>query len=300
MMVAPRYRYVSLTAAIDDKSSPLRKYLDQNFPNRSALQAAYRSTRQPLLVAGGTANPATLGTAFDLSVRFILDSNHTPEVALHSFRSSSRRLRAIIDVIDRARAESNCRTTMASEQLLRAAWALALTTGIYRGDPPGSSPLSALGWRKFTSENLLALAPPNALLQLQQMHAVSVARLYPFLPNPARRLSIGPTFASSQLCSADADLIIDGHLIDFKTRLGAPNSRTGVRADGLPSKDINQLLGYTLFDRSNSYRINRVGVYSARYGSLVSWPLTDFLRELSGREVDVSAERTKVWKLLGG
>jgi hypothetical protein len=278
----------------------LRKYLDQTFPNHTALQAAYRSTRLPLLVPGGTANPATLGTAFDLSVRFVLDPNHTPEVALHSFRSSSRRLNAIMGVIDVARAESNCRTTAAPELLLRAAWALALTTGIFRGDPLRSSPLSALGWIKFTSKNLLALAPANALLQLQRMHAVSTTSFYPVLPNPARRLSIGPTFAASQLCTADADLIIDGHLIDLKTRLGAPNYRTGVRADGLPGKDINQLLGYTLFDRSNNYHIKRVGIYSARYGNFVSWPLNDFLRELSGRDVNVAAERTTVWKLLGG
>lgn len=38
-MVTRRYRYGSLTAAIDDKSSPLRKYLDQTFPNHTALQA---------------------------------------------------------------------------------------------------------------------------------------------------------------------------------------------------------------------------------------------------------------------
>jgi hypothetical protein len=300
MVIARKYRYVSLTAAIDDKNSPLRRYLDQTFPNRSVLQAAYRATRPPLFVPGGTAHPATLGSAFDLAVRFVLDPNHRPEVALHAFRSSFRRTKAIVGVIDVAQAASNCRTSLASVQLLRAAWALALTTGISRGDPPHSSPLRALGWRKFTTRNLLDLAPANALVQMQQMHAVSTTNFYPFLPNPARRLSIGPTFAGSRLCSADADLIINGHLIDLKTRLGAPNSRTGVRADSLPGKDINQLLGYTLFDRSNNYRIKRVGTYSARYGNFVSWPLTEFLRELSGRDVDVAAEREKVWKLLGG
>jgi len=300
MASARIYPYTSLTSAISDAKSPLRRYLDQTFPLKSALQATYRMPRSPLLVPGGTAHPATLGTAFDIAVRFVLDSAHTPEVALHAFRTSSRRAKAIRGVIEVARAASNCRAGVASEYLLRAAWALALTTGIYRGDPWRSSPLQVLGWRKFTVNNLLGLAPSNALMQMQQMHAIARTSLYPRLPNPAKQLVIGPTFAASRLCSADADFIIDGHLIDLKTRLGARNSLTGIRSDSLPGKDINQLLGYTLFDRSNRYKIKRVGVYSARYGYFVSWPLGEFLEELAGRKVNVATERAAVWKLLGG
>jgi hypothetical protein len=190
----------------------------------------------PLLVPGGTADPVTLGAAFDFAVRFVLDPNQIPEVALHGFRTSSRRVKAILGAIETARAASNCRDTLAPEQLLRAAWALALTTGISRGDPLRSSPLHTLGWRKFTSSNLLDLAPANALIQMQHMHAIARTSLYPLLPNPARRLFIGPTFAASRLCSADADLIIDGHLIDLKTRVGVPNSRTGFARMVFPAK----------------------------------------------------------------
>lgn len=67
------------------------------------------------------------------------------------------------------------------------------------GDPPRSSPLATLGWGKFTSKNLLDLAPPNALVQMQQMHTVSTTSFYPLLPNPARRLSIGPAFAGTRI-----------------------------------------------------------------------------------------------------
>jgi len=95
-------------------------------------------------------------------------------------------------------------------------------------------------------------------------------------------------------------MIIDGQLIELKTRLGPPSKRTGLRFDSLPGTDINQLLAYTLFDRTNKYRINRVSLFSARYGNFTSWPLSEYLTLLSGREVNVKTEREIVWRLLGG
>ena len=148
-----------------------------------------------------------------------------------------------------------------------------------------------------TVQALLDLAPPAALTELRALHRIAQERLFAELPL-AGSLALGPTFDASALCPADADLIIDGLLLDIKTHLG-PKSKTG-RTDALSLQDAYQLIGYALFDRSDHFDLNQVGIYSARYGHLVRWKLPTFLEVLAGRAVDIAAEREHVWTLLGG
>ena len=75
---------------------------------------------------------------------------------------------------------------------------------------------------------------------------------------------------------------------------------TTARRDRLRVTDIYQVLAYTLFDRSDAHRIDALGIYSARYGLLVTWPLADMLATLAGQPVDLQAAREHVWRLLGG
>jgi hypothetical protein len=295
------YPYVSLTAAITDKTSPLRTYFETHFADRTALQSAYRSSNGPLRIDGGDANPGTLGAAFDFVVRMVLDPNHVPRVALIGFIGSREDIAVLRDVVDIARQSADCRSSAADEALLRACWTLALCTEVYRVGLMPESPIAHLVRDgRFSVDGLLHLATTNALVQLQQLHDLAVRNLYPTLPDPARRTSLGPTFDGSRLCAADADVIIDGLLLEVKTRLGTKNKRTGVRSDTLSLEDIYQLLGYALFDRSDKYAIDKVGIYSARYGSLTTWSLDSFLGTLAGRPVDLAAERESVWRLLGG
>jgi hypothetical protein len=292
------YEYTSLTAAIADRISPLRRYLDARFPHKKTLQAIYRARRSPLLVAGGTANPATLGAAFDFATRFVLDPEHIPRVALAAFQRSGRRSKALLEIVEIAKEASDCRSDLAPEDLLRAAWVLALTTEVFRSGNVRQSPLSQLGWLNFTPRRLLELAPRDALIQMQRLHSVATVELFPHLPHAAKRLAMGPTFDASVLCSADADFIIDGHLVELKTRLGSVSKSTGNRFDSIPGQDINQLLAYTLFDRSDRYRMNKVSLYSARYGTLTTWPLVEFMEVLGDRSVDLMQERESVWRIL--
>lgn len=293
------YRWMSLTAAVADKTSPLREYLGARFPNRAPLQAAYRAAAGPLLVPGGDANAGTLGAAFDFLVRVVLDEETVPGVALAAFRDPDHS-NAIHGVIATAREFSGCRRTDAPEPLLRAVWALALCTEVFRaGLMPGPPLQEALRRGEFTTEGLLRLAPANALEQLQQLHQVAAAELYPKLPDEAGRFIMGPTFAASGLCAADADFIVGGHLVEVKVRLGALNAK-GQRSDALSLEDIYQMLAYVLFDRSNQYGINSITLYSARYGQLTEWSLVDYMKVLSGEDLNLEAERATVWGLLGG
>jgi hypothetical protein len=87
-----------------------------------------------------------------------------------------------------------------------------------------------------------------------------------------------PTFKlSRRLGGADADLIIDGCLLDAKTT-------TALR---MRREDGYQLLGYVLADTDGSYPVNQVGFYLSRVPALVNWDLTGLLNEVAGRPVTV-------------
>jgi hypothetical protein len=132
---------------------------------------------------------------------------------------------------------------------------------------------------------------------MDELRALAETQLLPHLSPP---FALGPTFDGSKYCQADADLIADGMLLDIKTRLGAKNRRTGARSESLARTDIHQIIGYALFDRSDRYHIDTVGIYSARYGSLITWKLAEVLDSLAGEPVDLAHERATVWQLLGG
>jgi hypothetical protein len=70
-------------------------------------------------------------------------------------------------------------------------------------------------------------------------------------------LAIDPSFAlSGAVGGADADVIADGILIDFKTGKG----RSLVSA-----KEIYQLIGYALLDIDDRYKITGVGIHALRW-----------------------------------
>ena len=287
------YRYSNLTAAIGDKRSPLRQFLDRRFPNVRALQADFRARSGELLVPGGSADPSRVGAALDLAVRFLLDPQDRAEIAWIGFANHGRELEQIVGVVKTAQ-----RAAVDGDQtgLARACWALALTTEVYRvGLRRGSALDGLLRADRFRTPELLGLAGVDAIEQLVSLQGVAERELLPRLRPPYR---LGPTFAGSELCAADADLIAGGVLIDIKTRLGVRDPKTGERSDRLSLADVYQLLGYLFFDRDDSYRITELAIYSARYGQLIGWPLADALTTLAGEPVDLPACRAEVWRLL--
>lgn len=93
---------------------------------------------------------------------------------------------------------------------------------------------------------------------------------------------LNPTFdGSAWIGGADADLIVDGCLLEIKTSTKTSWS----------SEWIRQLLGYVLLDLSNQHHIEGVGLYLARQGLLLRWPLPELLPELAGKPVDLAEWR---------
>lgn len=294
------YRYTNLTSALKDKASPLRRHLARRFPLTKLLQADYRASAGPLLVEGGDANPGTLGAALDYQLRFTLDPDYLPLPAVAAFANHPLLLAPIMEVVRAAGLASGAASPGHDAPAARACWALALLTEVYRGGlVPGSAVAALVASRQLTAERLLALAPEDALRQLAELSTVADRSFFPTIRGRGR-LALGPTFEGSKLCSADADLIAGDLLVEVKTYLGARNPRTGRRSDGLASVDLYQVVSYALFDRSDTYGVASIAIYSARYGHLVSWPLRTALSSLAGTEVDLNEEREQVWLVLGG
>ncbi|MFF2086689.1 hypothetical protein ACFVVM_23200 [Nocardia sp. NPDC058176] len=289
------YVYTNLSAALRDKTSPLREYLHQRYPHTRPVQAEYRRTAGPLLVDTGGANPATLGAAFDFATRVLAAPGHAPLLPLLGFFGHPRESAVVEGVIEAAH-EAVAASDV--DRLSRACWALALCTDIYRrGLLRGSALDNLLTSNRFTVPTLLALTPADAIRQLWELRGVAEEHLLPHLAPP---IHPGPTFDASILCNADADLIAGGLLLDLKTHLGPKNPRTGTRADALTTTDLYQLIAYALFDHTDTYALTDLALYSARYGHLATWPLPELLSTLADTPIDVPQERETVWTLLGG
>ncbi|MFV0372713.1 hypothetical protein, partial [Microbacterium sp.] len=277
-----------------DKASPLRQLLDQKFPNTRAVQSGYRSSEPILLVEGGTANAGTLGGAFDYAIRFVLNPMYDADLARSAFRGAPDLIAEIDAVIVAAQVATGIGDR---ETLYRASWALALLTEVYRvGWMPGSPLLDLRAKSQLDAAHLLDLAQPDAVRQLSQLRSIADAKLVPEIGPP---LVLGPTFDGSLYCAADADMVANHLLLDLKTSLGAKVNKPGGRADRLDLLDLYQLVSYALFDFSDRYAIRRLGIYSARFGHLVTWNLSDLLEELAGHPVEVAHARALVRTALG-
>jgi hypothetical protein len=269
-MNGSRYPYRNLTSAVSDKQSPLRRYLETRFPHTRALQDEYKQHAGPLLVDGGRAAAGTVGGAFDFMVRFRLDPTYSAEIARVGFRLACRVqgaqeqpkvLAAVMTAASRAAADARSGGVADSRtrSLAQACWVLALCTEFYRAGPEISSPLTPmLANRRLKARALMELAPAQALDQLLALDAVAERVLLPQLDQPGR-LVLGPSFDGSRFCSADADLIHQGLLVELKTGLGSLSPKTGTRYDMLKREHLYQLVSYVLFDRSDAYALDSMG-----------------------------------------
>jgi hypothetical protein len=311
-----------LTVALKDKQLPVRRFLDQRFPNLGDTQRQYRQQVGPIVVAESTVNPGTLGGAFDWMVRFLV--NPRPDLQLarsgaglagvfgsQPLREATAELaellgaplsptqggRSVGDAPTMVYAGPLSATEVDPELLARGCWALAVLTEVFRAGLLPGSPILTLQGRQIRAENLLALAPEVALDQLARLRRAAEDTLLPALSGRRGSWALGPTFDGSAIMNADADLIAAGLLLEIKTSLGTKR-KDGSRQAGLDGQTVLQLLGYTLLDFSDHFKISELGLYSARYAHLATWNLQQLLDELAGRSVDLAAERAAFKEIL--
>ena len=135
---------------------------------------------------------------------------------------------------------------------------------------------------KATLGELLAAAEDAWIDDLRTLSWNFYDKFTPLLFQPS---CLNPTFDGSGFVGgADADLIVDGCLVDIKTTIN-------------PMQDadwIYQILGYVLLDWHDENHIQEVAVYLSRQSCLLRWPLDDLLSELMGKPGSL-AELRQQW-----
>lgn len=327
----------ALTREIDATTSPVRQFLNERFTSGLRdVQRFFRSSAPALAVPpvpASEANPGTIGGAADWLLRFLVFPHPDVHLAMAGaarylgpkMMRATAELAALLgaalrpysgpvaatdhadaavlmemsDLIAPVGTVPNGPATftgpvtgsdMDKDVLARGCWALALLTEAFRSLQAATmGPLSRFQRATVTANDLLALVPPAGLDQLTQFQGVFETALIPRLASRPGPWTLGPTFAGSTLIGgADGDLIAAGLLLDIKT----------TAKPSLPVKDILQVIGYALLDFDDTYRLDSLGIFSARYGYLATWELPSLLSELAGRQVDLAAVRDEFRALL--
>lgn len=284
----------TLSKDVKDPKTSIGQYLRAAFPNMKPLQTEYKELAGGLVVDSMGANAGTVGTAFDLVIRLMIEPDVTPKSTLALYPFNTTYHQVVNDLACIAGRSDD------EELATRAVWALALCVNAYRAGPAWAPLVPDLvDGGSFFVDKMLEQADDNAVAELLALKKLSELRLIPKLAGP---FSLGPTFelskpGASQRIGAEADLVAGGLLLDIKTIL-APKNKAGLRPDVLKPDSVYQLLGYALLDYSNQYNIEQLGIYSARYGSLMEWPLERATSLLSGGKFDLSVARQEVWDLM--
>ncbi len=246
--------------------------------------------KKPLLKLEGeiiappqTTNYGLVGTAFDYLMRFVLEY-HNPSVITFPWVAEqvlvdlddilivgdtreeldimSDFVESVPFVINFARDEHKKFnvTGEASERLLRACILLAQTDVFFRiGRPPRN-------YGKVEEGDVADL--------FELMKAIKVEDFI-----AKEHMLLNPTFgeASKLVGGADADIIMDGVLIDIKT----------IKDLTIKREHFNQLIGYYILTRigvidgmTKNPEIKELGIYFSRYGKIVKFSVEEVLKDV--------------------
>jgi hypothetical protein len=266
---------MSLTYHLRMRSSPIRIFLQDSFPilegtKRGSPLAAELSSfldfdrprpcRLPTLAP--EINQGTIGTAVDYRLRYYFQAYQSSDtVAANGIAMLAGKSRKIggrfLDYTDKLVARLNpvARELSSDDEaaLNTSCVVMAWFEQIYRSGMLFPRFEALLKSEKL--EGLLAVVPSGVVQDITQLSIMfqSDAKQL-FKPNPV----LNPTFSGSRDVEggADADILVDGILIDFKctSKVDAPK----LRAAAL------QLLGYVLLDYDGEYDISEIMVYLPR------------------------------------
>jgi hypothetical protein len=306
-VVDPRHDHgMSLTKLLDIKQSPVRQFMDREFPGTAPVtreaNALIRGDHvgDPPVAPAVGADPGLVGTA----VEFVLPAPYGfirepliavgPNAGLDSVRrrvgelavAELRQLGGLAERLSGASLEraADCALVCARlEQRFRTGDERADQLGI--PDPAIGLALSggldgAIEAARITPETR------DDLIALLDAALADTADLY-----STEVLAIDPTFALSRAVGgADADVIAGGLLVDFKSS----KARSLITA-----KEIYQLVGYALLDSEDRYKISDVGIHALRWRVRWTIALDDLLYRISGVKRNLSDWRVMCAEALG-
>lgn len=192
------------------------------------------------------------------------DTPGVPKNAISDFFSlTAARIREIHPAARRLSASDEA-------ELCRLCILLQLFEEVYRTGRVFDGSILASIEPETTAESLCAAVPQTWVHELTLLMDTAHSSLADLM---GRRCVLNPTFSASELVGgADADLVIDGLLLELKTTVNP-------RIDGMW---LLQLLGYLLLDSDDELRIREIGFYLVRQGRLVQWPVEQALEIVSG------------------
>ncbi|MDP9438467.1 MAG: ATP-dependent helicase, partial [Actinomycetota bacterium] len=121
-----------------------------------------------------------------------------------------------------------------------------------------------------TTEELMARIPEAWVEDLRTLSWAFYASQEQLI-HESREVCIGPMFEGSRdVGGADADLILDGCLLEIKATTNPK----------IASDMLYQLLGYAMLDYADEYEIRSAAVYMARQSRLVEWDIQELLSSL--------------------
>ncbi|MFJ8827672.1 hypothetical protein ACIREE_38775 [Streptomyces sp. NPDC102467] len=314
---------MSLVDGLRSPHTPLRRFLDRELsagarPLRSSFRAQHRADHVLLPPPGVGTEAGTVGTVIDQRLRLAFTAAApVDDASLAGIELTGRiggrgqglRMRSVgnelaarlaetvhcLDLdnrglpIDRGQDEEE----LLARMLIAAAWyqVLARTPIGFAYTPLAKTAIEDPS--AFSLTRLLQLPHPDLVVDVTaQLNKAAHGPLQALRARTGPEDCIGgPTFASSRI-TADADIVIDGLLLDFKSArrpLTEMSQRTAW-----------QLTGYLLLDAADRYRIDTVGLYLTRSGALVSWPVDDFLALLGACRRDLPDLRHVFSELLTG
>jgi len=290
---------VSLTSQLENRGSPVRRWLEERFPETRGI--AREANRQ---LRGGNrtcpiprvidADPGLVGTALDYLLRACLRVTSiertvaTKAVQLLS-QDPTIDMRAIevereaVSGIKRLRPGRRDLTDSKWRELCIYCLVLARFEQFFRIGPiPAVEERLIAPLRRCRGlDDFAPLAfTPATTQDLEQLGRAAWEEHRSW--RNARPLVLNPTFEQSRaLGGADADLIVGRRLIDLKA----------TTTPGIVGRfELWQLLGYALADTNDKYGIREVGIAALRWRSSISWPVEEFLSDLAPAAAETAVE----------
>ena len=281
---------MSLTSQLHN--GPLGAWCADNLTGTTPLVQQIQGatmTRTPVRPGGRVSDDhwATIGAAFSQRLAYLIDPTPPRAATLGAQRAgvSDQLVTTLLDLTARhlqqhAPVGHLANTREAEDVLARSCWVLAGWEEAYRG---GQLPLALA---RHHAELPPYMGADAAVAAAELLCLEAPAHVIGELVTLAGRLHGSGALAeirqllvrSDGLAApvfvehwADGDLLIGDTLIDAKTVM---HTRDPHRV----ATWLWQLLGYAWLDTHDRYRIRRVGLYLARHGILLSWPL-DMLAE---------------------
>lgn len=274
---------------IDDRRGPVREWFEAELPNLKPMQSDWKAAGVPVVLPDGVSVGllGVIGTAFDYRLRYFYVNTPAEQLiaaagaaTYHGVRVGSRHrtmppppdpFEAFSKALDGFLNQHDPRQRLLDVEhertLARFCSVLALYEAQFRAGRI-LSPLDDLP-ESPTLDDYFALIDDPAITDICALTAAFSAQ-HSCLPGSP--CVANPTFAlSGRLGGADADLILDGCLIDIKT-----TKRPTMRREW-----AYQLLGYLLADTDNAHQVTQIGFYVSRVPALVRWPVVDIVAEVT-------------------